>query len=377
MVQKKVVIIRNAAKTDFGGGERVPVFIAQGLKDHGIDSIILSHSQKLLDFAKSQGVKHKKSWWWAQQDWSGKRALLFPLYITWQFILFGYYVILFIFLRPSCVSLQSKDDFVAGTFAARMLGIRVFWIDHGDLKAIWLNHRIWYKNPVGKLVYFASRGVNTIAVASKNELGLISANIPSSPVLKKFKLIYNGTVDSYKKVEKSIDFISTARLVEDKGISELIDAFAMLVKKHPTATLAIIGDGPDRDRFIRRSQGIPGIKFYGHQTDPLKFLEKSKIFILPTHHEAFGVAVVEACMEGLAIVATDIGGIPEIVEKNKSGILVPVGDTERLYKAMCVVYKDVELQKSLGSAARSRFVKKFNFSEIIKNDYLPLFRGHS
>lgn len=375
MSQNKILVIRNAAKSDFGGAERMPVFISRELKKYGFEAIILSGSKKLLHFAKQQNVRHIKSWWWPQQNWSGWRTTLVPIYILWQVVLFFYYMRLFISLRPSVVSLQSKDDFIAGTFAARVLNIKVFWIDHGDLKAIWMNHNLWYKNPVGKLVYLASHIVSYIVVASKSEVRLISSEVPGSLVIQKLKLIHNGMFDTYNTSKKTIDFISTARLVTDKGVGELIEAFSRVVKKHPSATLAIVGDGPEREKFKQQARGIPGITFYGHQPNPLKFLEKSRIFILPTHHEAFGVAVVEACMEGLAIIATDVGGIPEIISDSKSGILVPVKDIESLYKAMDRLYKDVRLQQSLGKAARQRFLDKFNFSEIIKRDYLPLIQN--
>lgn len=375
MSQNKIILIRNAAKADFGGAERMPVFISRELKRYGFETIILSGSKKLLHFAKQQNVSYIKSWWWPRQNWSGWRAALVPIYILWQVVLFFYYMRLFISLRPSVVSLQSKDDFIAGTFAARVLNIKVFWIDHGDLKAIWMNHNLWYKNPVGKLVYLASHIVSYIVVASKSEVRLISNKVPGSLVIQKLKLIHNGMFDTYNTSKKTIDFISTARLVTDKGVGELIEAFSRVVKKHPSATLAIVGDGPEREKFKQQARGIPGITFYGHQSNPLKFLEKSRIFILPTHHEAFGVAVVEACMEGLAIIATDVGGIPEIISDSKSGILVPVKDIDSLYKAMDRLYKDVRLQRSLGKAARQRFLDKFNFSEIIKRDYLPLIQN--
>jgi len=373
MSTKKIIVIRNAAKTDFGGAERMPVFIARELQKYGFEATILSGSEKLLHFAKQQNVRHLKTWWWPQQNWSGWRILLTPLYILWQFVLFFYYIGLFMKLKPSMVSLQSKDDFIAGTYAARALGIKVSWIDHGDLKAIWMNHNIWYKNPIGKLVYLASHSINTIAVASKNESQLISSNMPNNPVVEKFKIIYNGAFDQHKIANKNIDFISTARLVTDKGIGELIDAFTRIVKKYPHATLAIVGDGPERKKFKKLAEHVPGITFYGHQSNPLGFLQKSKIFVLPTHHEAFGVAIVEACMEGLAVIATKVGGIPEIIEDGKSGVLVPVKNVDSLYVAMEHLYKNAQLQNSLGKAARQRFLEKFNLDEIIRRDYASLF----
>lgn len=374
-MSKTVLMIRNAAASDFGGAERMPVFIAKELEKYGLKPMILSRSKKLLSFAETQRVQYRKSWWWSQQDWSGWRAGLFVVYFFWQLTLCVYYFGAFLYLRPFVVSPQSKDDFIAATFAARLLGIKVFWIDHGDLKAIWMNHHIWYKNPIGKLVYLASKCTHSILVASKSESKLIEDAVPGSPVIKKFRVVYNGVFDNYTKSDKSIDFISTARLVTDKGIGELIDAFKKLSIKYPQATLAIVGDGPERSKFVKQAKGVKGITFYGHQENPLDYLKKSRIFVLPTHHEAFGVAVVEACMMGIPTVATSVGGIPEIITHEKSGLLIPAKDPSALHTAMEKLYIDQKLQEKLGAFARRQFLDRFELSEVVKNDYLLFYEG--
>ncbi|OJU88151.1 hypothetical protein BGO17_04245 [Candidatus Saccharibacteria bacterium 49-20] len=376
MSKQKILIIRNAAPYDFGGAERMPVFIARELERYNFEVTILTRSKKLLAFAHEQNVKTIRTWWWARQNWDSWRVLLFPIYLAWQVILFIYYTFLFARLRPSVVSPQSKDDYIAVTLAARILGITVSWTDNGDLKFIWMNHEVWYKNPVGKLVYFTAHGAHSIIAPSNNEIRLVAANIPSSPILKKFTLIYNGLVDQPPnlKTKKSIDFISTARLVADKGIRELIEAFKQLVAEHPSATLAIVGDGPERDIFKKQAKNIPGITFYGHQTNPLNFLDKSKIFVLPTYHEAFGVAVAEACMKSLPVIATDIGGIPEIIDNQKNGLLVPVKDTPSLYRAMNELYNDSSRQKSFGQAGRKKFLTHFELSILVKDFYVPHYK---
>lgn len=377
MSNQNILIIRNAASYDFGGAERMPVFIAQELDRHDFTVTILTRSKKLFTFASERDIKVIRTWWWSQQDWNSWRVAFFPIYIVWQILLYIYYLALFIRLRPSLVSPQSKDDYIAATFAARTLNTPVSWTDNGDLKFIFVNHNKWYKNPVGKLVYLAAHAAQSIIIPSNNESRLIAANIPSSRILKKFTLIYNGLTDQppITTSKKSIDFISTARLVSDKGIGELIEAFRRLVTDHPSATLAIVGGGPERSKFEDQSRGIPGITFYGHRSDPLPLLDASKIFILPTHHEAFGVAVAEACMKSLPVIATDVGGIPEIVDNNKSGILIPVNKIDSLYRAMEKLYSDARLQKSFGKAGRKKFLTHFELSTIVRESYVQLYKN--
>src|SRR5262249_44349294 len=150
--QKRVLLIRNAYTYDFGGAERLVVHLAQELQINGLDATVMSRQSRLLAYAEEKGVSHVRGWWWSQQNWSGRRVALVPLYVGWQIILMVWYLQLIVRLKPDIVHAMSKDDFIAGTIAARLLGKRVVWTDTADLKFVYRNLDIWYKNPVGKLV---------------------------------------------------------------------------------------------------------------------------------------------------------------------------------------------------------------------------------
>lgn len=374
---KKTILIRNAAATDFGGGERVPVFLARELKDFDVHALVLSKSKKLLDFAELENVGHQKSLWWSRQNWSGIRALLFPIYCIWQVMLYFYYIGFLGMYRPHTVHIQSKDDFIAGTLAATTLRIPVFWSDYADLKHIWMNHSVWYKNPVGKLVYFAAQFTKIIVVVSKNDKHDIETHIPDGKVKSKLHVIYNGAFDSYTPTEKNktFTFISTGRLVTDKGIGELIRAFTKLREEYSDVQLQLIGDGPERKQFELLAKDVKDIHFLGHQTNPLHYLAKADVFTLPTYHEGFSLALVEACMEKTAIIATNVGGNPEIISHEKTGLLVPVKSVDELYDAMKRLYKDKKLRETLAENARKKYVSAFDFKKIIEKDFVPLYNG--
>jgi glycosyltransferase involved in cell wall biosynthesis len=378
MRKNVVILIRNAAPYDFGGGERVPVFIAREAAKHkNLRPIVFSRSKKLLYFAKANDVDYKKTWWWSRQNWSGSRILLFPVYFVWQIVLFFYYLVLFLKYRPTVVHLQSKDDFIAGTFAARFVGARVIWSDHADLKHIFKNHRIWYKNPIGKLVYLAARVAERIVVVSKEDKRLISINIPYGSVKNKFVISYNGAFDSYKNEKKyqEFTFVSTGRLVTDKGIGELIDAFDRFSKEVDGSRLYLLSDGPEREKFERQAKSNPAIHFLGYKQNPLDYVAKSHVFLLPTYHEGFSLALVEACMLGLPVIATNVGGNPEIIRDHETGLLVPIKNTDKLYKAMIELYNDEKLRDTLSQNARKEYINKFNFETIIKNEFISFYEG--
>jgi glycosyltransferase involved in cell wall biosynthesis len=365
---------------DFGGGERVPVFIAREVANSSnLHPIIFSRSEKLLDFAKENAVTYKKTWWWSRQNWNGWRVTFTPIYTLWQVILFFYYLSLFIRYRPVVVHLQSKDDFIAGTFAARILGIKVLWSDYADLKHIFMNYKVWYKNPIGKMVYFAAHFTNKIIVVSKEDRRLISVHIPDGSIKNKMSVIYNGSFDSHaesrvKKNEK-FTFVSSSRIVTDKGVGELIEAFNKFHKAHSNTELHILGDGPERNNFENIAKTNTAIKFLGYKPNPLDYVSRAHVFIIPTYHEGFSIALVEACMLGMPIIATDVGGNPEIIQDKKTGLLINTKDSDDLCKAMEELYINTKLRLAVGKNARAEYVKKFNFTTIIKQQFLPLYRG--
>jgi len=273
------------------------------------------------------------------------------------------------------VHIQSKDDFIAGTIAARLLNIRVLWSDHSDLKHIFKNHKVWYKNPIGKTIYLVAHFIEKIVVVSREDLRLISQDIPEGSVKQKMEIIYNGAFDSYELIKKYdvFTFISTGRLVTDKGIGELIDAFIRFHDKYDNSRLYLLGDGPERELFEKQASGLDAIHFLGYQKNPLEYVAQSHVFLLPTYHEGFSLAVVEACMLAMPIIATDVGGNPEIIRNEDTGLLVKVRDTETLYNAMVELYNNKELRERLAENARNEYVKKFNYKDTIRDNYISFY----
>lgn len=379
MAGRSIILVRNAAPQDFGGGERFPVFLAQELQQAGFKPLILSHHQTLLAYAKDRAVPHKRTWWWAQQNWSGWRIILIPLYLLWQIVLTGYYVILFLHHRAQVVHLQSKDDFIAGSIAGRLVGARVIWTDHADLKHIWKHVTIWYKNPVGKLVALAGRLAHSITVVSRSEQRLVTVNLsPHSPLRAKITVAYNGVEDRHDAYPRarhaSFTFCIAGRLVVDKGISEAIAAFGQFHAAHPSSQLLLVGDGPDRAEFEQQAKQLP-IHFLGHHTDPLPEVVRADVYLHPTYHEGFSVSLVEASMLGLPIIATNVGGNPEIIHHETTGLLIPAKDSAALASAMARLYEDPNLRKTLAENARQQFIDQFIFRQIVAEKFIPLYNG--
>lgn len=383
MTKKRIILIRNAKSYDFGGGERFPVFAAEILAKQDYEPIIVSRSKKLLDFANHKNLITIKGLWWSHQNWSGPCILLFPAYVVWQLILTIWYLTLFIRLSPFVIHIQSKDDFIAATLAGRLLGKRILWTDHADLKHIWKNITTWYKNPVGKLVYFSAHFAHAISVVSKSEFTLVTGNIPQeSHINNKLHVIYNGVLDTAsdfpkKTLDDVLTFCVASRLVTDKGIREVIEAYKQVQPSIQSSQLLLMGDGPEVVHFKELAKDTPSIVFLGHQTEPLKILAQADIFVHPTYHEGFSVALVEAGMLGLPIIATSVGGNVEIITDNKTGLLVSARKSNELAQAMQRLADNKTLRDELGAAARQQYIDHFQFNVIINQSFIPLYEGHT
>lgn len=117
-----------------------------------------------------------------------------------------------------------------------------------------------------------------------------------------------------------------------KRVVDVIRTFALLADRMP-AKLLMVGDGPDRSAAEReaREQGVDDrVFFLGKLKNPLEALAISDLFLLPSESESFGLAALEAMACGVPVVATEAGGLPEVIRHGVSGMLSPVGDTEQM-----------------------------------------------
>jgi glycosyltransferase involved in cell wall biosynthesis len=284
-----------------------------------------------------------------------------------------WYFAYFLKNRIDIVHPQSRDDFVAATIAAKLQGKKVVWSDHADLKYVYMNHKTWYKNPVGKLVYLTSKLADHVVIESFSEKKLIEEAL-GKPLPANYTVIYLGVIDCYKPAKRKgneLVFVSTSRLVKAKGIGELIEAFKLIDSKN--AVLKLCGNGPDSAYFRSLADGDKNIEFLGHVNDVVEVLQSSDVLVHPSYHEGFGLSLVEAEMCSLPIIACKVGSIPEIVKDGVSGILVPTKSVEDLAEAMNLLAIKPSLRKEMGQAGRQIYLENFQFDKIVEERFVPLY----
>lgn len=371
---KRVALIRNSYSFDIGGAEILPVRLASIIATEGFEPYLLSSNVRTLKMAREAGIKFVKSPWWSFQNISGIRELLFPLYLLWTLVCACWYLVFFAKNRIDVVNPQSRDDFISATLAAKILRKKVIWSDHADLKYVYANHRVWYKNPVGKLAFFMSRYASAVIIESHSEKRLMETSL-GNHAPKNHIVIYIGVVDNYKKARKPVSsdvvFISTSRLVADKGIGDLIGAMDMISTKN--VCLKICGDGPDADSFKELAKRNHKIEFLGHISNIEEVLTSADVLVHPTYREGFGLSLVEAEMFKLPIIASNVDSIPEIVKDEVSGILVEPRNSQELADAIDRLAGSKDLREKMGEAGRKIFLENFQFDVIVKEKIIPLY----
>jgi glycosyltransferase involved in cell wall biosynthesis len=164
---------------------------------------------------------------------------------------------------------------------------------------------------------------------------------------------------------QGVTFGFAARLEHLKGPLVLIDAFAMAQRKFADIRLRIAGGGSLKPQAIARARahGVAGqCEFqdvYTQIEEKSRFMQSLDIFVLPSLTEGTPNGIIEAMAYGLPVIATTVGGIPDLVV-NETGMLVPPGDAEAVAQAMELLAGNPRLREQMGRAARKRYEKLFN-----------------
>jgi N-acetyl-alpha-D-glucosaminyl L-malate synthase BshA len=152
-----------------------------------------------------------------------------------------------------------------------------------------------------------------------------------------------------------------------KRAPDTVRVFAQVRAAIP-AKLLLIGDGQDRPLTLHlaRSLGVDrDVIFLGKQDDVESLLGIADLFLLPSQEEAFGLAALEAMSCGVPVIATTVGGLPEVVEDGKTGFLLPLGDVDGMSRACLALLADRQRHAEFRRAARQRAVALFDTSLIV------------
>ena len=224
--------------------------------------------------------------------------------------------------------------------------------------------------------------LNKIIVMSKASKSSLERDYRDS--IGKIEVVYNGIktgssrgiVDIEKKKEalgirkdtKVIGMLS--RLVSGKGHKQLIDAASMVLKERKDVIFMIAGDGPlsgSIKTMVEKKKLSEQFLFLGHRDDIYDVIAAMDLAVLPSLHESFPYVILEYMEMSKPVVATSVGGIPEMINSGENGILVSPEDPEALAKSICELLTDRKRADLMGARAREILDEKFTFEKMIQN----------
>jgi len=174
---------------------------------------------------------------------------------------------------------------------------------------------------------------------------------------------------SFHEGPKSPMLLFLGRLGRRKGIYVLLNAMVEVHSRFPLVTLNCGGDGEIEEVKAQVDQlGLSGVvKVLGWVSGAEKklLLESASIFVLPSYDEGAPMSILEAMSAGLAIVATPVGGIPEIVREGLDGFLIPTGDSLALADAVCRLLADPEMVEAMGKNSLERFRAEHGVERVL------------
>jgi glycosyltransferase involved in cell wall biosynthesis len=275
-------------------------------------------------------------------------------------------------LDPCVVHTHLLHADLYGTVAARMAGIpAIISSRHNDdpFRARW---------PLSFLIRIINRYTNRF-IAISERVRAFTVKTEKVPVSVVDTVYYGLAVDTeYNRhvIDARDEFgllkgpllVCAARLTEQKGHKWLLRAFRSVVDQLPETSLLLLGDGPLREHLedtVVNLDLVKNVRFAGWRTDVMSILPSTDLFVLASEWEGFGLAILEAMSFSLPIIATKVGGIPEVVLDGETGWLVKARDSDALAGSILAAVSSPHKMLQCGQRGRLRVQDTFSVQKMI------------
>lgn len=212
-----------------------------------------------------------------------------------------------------------------------------------------------------------NKATTVVAVSEKSGEALRAVCGVTQPIVVRSPPLLDPIASGWQRNDQSghgaesLRVTSVARLYVTKGLMYLLDAIAQVVRTHPATQLRVYGDGPLRQELLAYANqlGLDGnavfVGAFTRREELARIMAQTDIFVLPSILEGQPLGLVEAMAYGCPIVATSVGGIPELIEHGVNGLLCAPGDADGLARHIVTLIESPALCASLGAAARRAY----------------------
>ena len=182
--------------------------------------------------------------------------------------------------------------------------------------------------------------------------------------------LQNDTDDHSDRKDDLVRFVFTKNFRPAYAPDVTLKAFAVAARKNNNIRLTMIGGGPMEVELKQKAVNwhlTEMVEIKGWQSMPVtaELIKNADVMLMPSRRESFGVAALEALAHGKPVIATNVGGIPEIVEDEVNGLLIPADDPESLAMAILRLAGDEDLRRRMGRAGRAVVRERFDFEKCL------------
>ncbi len=333
----KTKILRIIARLNIGGPAIHTILLTAGLNNQRFESALVTgvegkYEGNMLDLAAAKGVKPiiipqlRRN-----VDPLGGLIALFKLYRLMRRE------------KPHIVHTHTATAGLLGRLAARLAGVPVILhtfhghVLHGYFGPLRSKALVWTERFLARL----SDRIVTVSEGQRRDLAGYGV-VP----LQKITVVHLGF-----------------------ELEALLDAVARVQERTPAIRLLLVGDGDLRGDLEAQARSLglsETVTFAGHRTDVPKALAVFDVFVLPSLWEGMPNVVLEAMAAGLPVVATAVGGTPEVVVDGVTGFLVPPRDPDALAEAITRLLRDPDLRRKMGQAGQKRIEQHFSIEETVR-----------
>ncbi len=232
----------------------------------------------------------------------------------------------------------------------------------------------FYNKRCGRLAkwmvrFILKKSSRVIALSSQWKDNLLSIENTANVVC-----IYNSVLvptvhSALRRHKRKNTLLFLGRLGERKGIYDLLEAVSQIKINFPDVILKCGGDG-EIDKVAKRAEELgisKNIEILGwiRGKNKQKMLDEAAIYVLPSYNEGLPMGILEAMAEGLPVVSSTVGGIPDAIASGSDGILIEAGDIDAIVDSIERLLTDSELRINMGKAARQKIIDEFSANKIL------------